>query len=289
MILTVRRLLLPLLAIALLAGMTGCATSLVYDRADRLTSRWVSGHVELDTAQQDALDARLAELHAWHRREQLPLYADWLRAAAARLGDEAPLSVEELQAFGAELGVFGRALASAGVPLLARVGADLEDVQVTALLAGLRDQQEQDHAAALRRAETWHQQRRARSMERFLRRFTGRLTDGQRAAIMTWSAELAPTRAAAHDNRAGWVDDLEAALARRQDTEALLAAAEVLFARPADRWSPEYAALIERNSAATTAFLADFLAGLEDRQRERAADRLRRLAVELDQLAHEAG
>ena len=212
-----------------------------------------------------------------------------MRAAAARLGAETPWSAAELEAFGAELGVFGRALANAGVPVLARVGADLEDEQVTALLAELRDKQAQGYAAALRRDETWHQQRRARSMERFLRRLTGRLTDGQRAAIMAWSAELAPTRAVAHDNRAGWVDDFEVALARRQDAEALLVAAEVLFVRPADRWSPEYAALIERNSAATTAFLADFLAGLEDRQRARAGDRLRHLAVELDQLARETG
>lgn len=79
-----RKLLPALLAFVALGAGSGCATSFLYDRADRFANRWVGDYLELDPAQQESLDAALADLHRWHRREQLPAYAAWLRSAAAR-------------------------------------------------------------------------------------------------------------------------------------------------------------------------------------------------------------
>jgi hypothetical protein len=284
-----RRMLLIAFALVALGVMTGCATSLIYDRADRLANRWVGGYLELAPSQQQVLDDGLLDLHLWHRREQLPLYADWLRGLAARLGDGKPFSPDELRALGTEMGAFWRLLAGAALPMMADIGAALDDDQVTVLLATLREERETELAAAARRDESWRQQRRARSMERFLRRWTGPLTAVQRAAIADWSRQLEPSRDAWLENRAGWLDDLEASLAHRPDPEPLLLAAEPLFVKPASRWSPEYAALVERNSATTTAFLAGFLAGLENQQRARATSRIERLAGQLDQLARGGG
>lgn len=280
-----RRMLLLALVLVALGAMPGCATSLVYDRADRLANRWVGGYLELAPAQQQVLDDGLLELHLWHRREQLPLYADWLRGLAVRLGDGQPFSPDELRALGTEMGAFWRVLAGAAMPMMADIGAALDDDQVTGLLATLREKREADVAAAAGRDESWRQQRRARSMERFLRRWTGSLTAAQRATIADWSRQLEPSQDAWLENRAGWLDDLQAALAHRPDRGPLLLAAEPLFVTPSDRWSAEYAALVERNSATTTAFLAGFLARLEDQQRARAISRIERLAGQLDQLA----
>jgi hypothetical protein len=278
-----------ILALLALGGTSGCAATFLYDRADRFANRWAGGYVELDESQQAVLDERLEALHLWHRREQLPAYADWLRVVALRLDDHAAVDPDEVRALGKDLAAFWRELGTAALPLLAELGARLEDRQVEDLIETLRDERRDEFEAADRRSASWHEQRRARSMARYLRRFTGSLTAAQRAAVEEWAAALEPTRAASFENRLGWIEELEAALARRASPEDLLVAAEVLFVAPANRWDTEYAELVERNAATTAAFLADFLNGLEDRQRERAITRLGRLADDFEQLSRAGG
>jgi hypothetical protein len=281
----VRRTLLFLLLLVSLGGTTGCATSFFYERADRLANRWVGGYVDLDASQQATLDAGLAELHAWHRREQLPAYADWLRGLAARLGEDRPFAADELRAHSGELAQHWRALAENSLPLMTGLGVALDDAQVAELLAALRKAQASEREALEGRSLSWQQQRQARSMARFLRRFAGRLTNGQQAAIGAWSEGLEPLRAAAFENRAGWLEELAVALERRDDPAALKDAAQLLFVTPSARWNPQYAALVERNAAHTMSFMADFINGLEGSQRIRAVQRLERLAADFEQLS----
>jgi hypothetical protein len=278
-----------IVALLALGGTSACATSFLYDRADRLANRWAGGYVELDESQQEALDGRLAALHLWHRREQLPAYAEWLRVVALRLENRAAVDPDEVRGLGRELAEFWRELGTAALPLLAEIGAGLEDHQVADLIETLRDERRDEFEAAARRPASWHEQRRARSMSRFLRRFTGSLTAAQRTAVEEWAASLEPSHEVSFGNRLGWIGELEAALARRANPEDLRVAAEVLFVTPANRWDPEYAALVERNAATTAVFLAGFLNGLEDRQRERAITRLGRLADDFEQLSQAGG
>lgn len=277
------------LLLAVLATVSGCATGFLYDRADRLANRWVEGYVDLEPGQRAELRAGLADLHRWHREAQLPRYADWLRDAAARLGEDASFTPGELESRGAVLGEFWREIGTTALPLLTTLGASLDDQQVEALLADLREELARERLAAERRTETWHQQRRARSMERVLRRFAGSLSREQRAAVASWAAGLEPTRALFFDNRAGWVDELEVALAQRDDPATLERAAAALFLEPNRRWPPDYEAAVGHNTARTLDFLASFLDSLDDRQRARVVSRLEQLADEFEQLGRAGG
>lgn len=284
-----RRVLATLAILLLAAGLTGCATSFLYNRADGFAERWINGYLELDREQQQVLGEELEALHRWHRREQLPLYSQWLRELSARLAADTPLEEAELRAWGDDLAGFWAALAGEAMPMLVELGAGLDDEQVGGLAAALRDEQEQQLEAALRRDHDWHAQRRARSMERFLRRWTGSLSNGQRARLRDWAASLEPTHEVAFENRLGWVEALEEALSQRDQPEVLLAAAETLVLDPSSRWSAEYRAVVDRNAERTTAFMLDFFSRLEPRQRDRAMVRLERLADEFDALARAGG
>lgn len=280
------RILARLLLLALALGATaGCATSFLYERADRLANRWVNGYVELEPAQQARLETGLTELHEWHRREHLPAYAGWLRGIALRLGGAQPVSADELGVLGEELGEFWRELADRALPVLVEVGAALDDGQVAELTSSLREEREKELREAERRSEAWHRQRRVRSMERFLKRWTGLLNTGQREAIRAWSEQLEPSRELYFANRLGWLEDLEMALAQRDHEEALRLTARGLFVTPSQRWEPDYEALVQRNAERTTRFMVDFLANLEPQQRERAVARLERLAAEFESLS----
>lgn len=274
-----------LLACVALGMVSGCATSFIYERADHLTDRWLNGYLELDPLQQEMLANGLDELHQWHRSEQLPHYAEWLRRVGMRLDEADAFTGEELQTYGEELGEFWRELAVQALPLLTEIGSGLEDEQVSTLISALREEQVAQFEAESERPGDWHQQRRARSMSRFLRRWTGSLSNEQRDAIRDWSQTLEPSRAAYHQNRLGWIDELESALARRGDLSLLAESAETLIISPTSRWNPEYEALVRRNTASTTLFMVEFIGRLEPRQRQRAHDRLQRLADEFEQLS----
>lgn len=280
-----RRVFLILLACVALGMASGCATSFIYERADHLTDRWLNGYLELDPLQQATLANGLDQLHQWHRSEQLPRYAEWLRRAGMRLDERDSFTGEELQTYGEELGEFWRELSVAALPLLTEIGAGLEDEQVSSFLSALREEQMAKFAAESARLSDWHQQRRARSMSRFLRRWTGSLSNEQRDAIHAWSQTLEPSREAYQRNRLGWIDELESALAQREDAMLLAGSAETLIISPTSRWSPEYQALVRRNTTRTTLFMVEFIERLEPRQRQRARDRLERLADEFEQLS----
>jgi flagellar biosynthesis chaperone FliJ len=274
-----------LLVCAALLSLAGCGTTLIYERADSFAGRWLNGYVELEPQQRAALEAELEALHDWHRREHLPRYSAWLRSVAVQLEAPGALGPAEITARGEELGAFWRELADRALPPLLELGSGLEETQVTELVTRLREEHEEMMQEDAGRSAEWLAGRRARSMERFLKRWTGRLSAEQRAEVRAWSQQLEPSREAWLESRIGWIDAMERALASRHDQEALELAARTLIARPEDRWSEEYAGLVARNSARTTDFLARFLAGLDPEQRTQAVERLESLASDFASLA----
>jgi hypothetical protein len=58
---------------------------ITYEHADWLLQRMSARYVDLDDSQKKALRTRLSGLHAWHRTQELPLYADLLDQTADRI------------------------------------------------------------------------------------------------------------------------------------------------------------------------------------------------------------
>lgn len=121
---------------ALAALVAGCATHPVvlgfaYDRVDdRLADRFAS-FADFDASQSDWIDARVTHWHHWHRRTQLPRYADFLTSVGTRLGHGPPPSLAEVRAFAKHAEAMYQALARCH-PLTETEGllATLSDAQV---------------------------------------------------------------------------------------------------------------------------------------------------------------
>ncbi len=64
----------------LLAGLLlGCSTTrLAYNNAHELAWWWLTDYVEFSSPQRPAMRQALVQFHGWHRRQQLPGYADML-------------------------------------------------------------------------------------------------------------------------------------------------------------------------------------------------------------------
>jgi hypothetical protein len=277
---TIRRAWIAVLVLSV-ALAPGCTTRLAYNNADFLIERYVDGYVEFDGIQQADFDRRLDDLLAWHRDRELPAYVAWIGRVRAGVASGGGVTDAEVRAWTDELlgfwGRVGRRLA----PELVALAGTLTDEQVDALLERLREGQAE-------RVERWSDrtpeariERRVRGMERFLERWAGSLSDAQEARIEEWASRIVPTTELWLANREGWIEELGAALRSRSDTQALEAAVERLFVEPSVRWNDAYREAIEVNSALTSGLLADFIDGLEPRQRARADERLGDLQADL--------
>lgn len=89
----IRRLVSLLLTAVLFSACS--SLGLVYGQLPRLTGWWADSYLDLDRVQKRQLDAALAALHTWHRREELPHWLALLEQASSGLSSG--VTAEELQ------------------------------------------------------------------------------------------------------------------------------------------------------------------------------------------------
>ncbi|MEP7301304.1 MAG: DUF6279 family lipoprotein [Caldimonas sp.] len=90
-----------LLLLATVLSGCGMALKLGYSQADSLTFRWLDAYVDFDDAQSLRVNDALDDWFAWHRRTQLPDYADLLARAQAEL--PGPATAERMCFWGREI------------------------------------------------------------------------------------------------------------------------------------------------------------------------------------------
>jgi Family of unknown function (DUF6279) len=73
------------LALSSCAALNVGTFNVAYEHADWLLQRMASHYVDFDAGQKQALQTGFRNLHAWHRTQELPLYADVMDAAAKRM------------------------------------------------------------------------------------------------------------------------------------------------------------------------------------------------------------
>ena len=121
-------------ALCVVAAVTvaGCSMmKLGYGHASGFAFRWIDRYVELNDAQSLRVRTALDEWFAWHRRTQLPDYAELLvRAQAELVADATP---EAMCAWSKEIrGRIDRAVERA-VPVVAEVALTLSPAQIAAI------------------------------------------------------------------------------------------------------------------------------------------------------------
>lgn len=266
----------------LLALLQGCSvTRVAYDNAD-LFLRWQANHYfDLQGAQSEELDRRLAAFLAWHRADALPQYARLAAQAAGRL--ERGLKREDLEwGYDAVRGQIREALGRAA----AEAGGLLDDLGAEQIAHLERRLEEDNRKFAKERMqgtlEERHQKRVKRNVER-LEEWFGALDEAQVARVERYSV------------RAPFSADLQDRDRRRRQAEFL----EMLRAREARqklaKWAQdweagrasEYAKAARATRDEYLSLLLDLDRTLGAEQREHAAGRLKRFAALFESLARQ--
>jgi hypothetical protein len=115
--------------VALAAVLVSCSfTKLAYNQADTAAGWMADDYFDLNGNQKTEFQERFARFHAWHRSEQLPDYAEFMRAARGRVQDG--LTSDEVLWFVDGIRTRYRTMARHGVPDAAALLATLSPAQI---------------------------------------------------------------------------------------------------------------------------------------------------------------
>lgn len=274
-----QRLLVLSLVCALALG--GCsANRFLYNRADTFVRWAIDDYVDLTTEQQKQFDADLDVLLDWHRRDELPLYREFIESSLSALDDG--VTIDEAIVISDSIDEAANRLQVKLVDLLLNSADGLNESQIQDFLAELDRQQEDYAEERLTRDDRAYADDAANSLNRLAKRLLGRLSDDQNALIEARSRELLRIDRLWHQDRAVWGAQLRAILESRSpgwQTEI-----RVLGDSRSKARTPAYVAGIEHNGDIILSLLVDTINGRTDRQDRRMRRFLDDLIADIDAL-----
>ena len=176
-----------MLVVSVLFSGCGIALRMGYNQGPSLAFRWIDGYVDFDDAQSLRVRGALDDWFAWHRRTQLPDYADLLARAQTELQSAA--TAERMCTWSNELRArFDTALERA-VPALAEIAPTLSPQQIANIEKKYASRNEEYRDDFLQRDPA---KRKRAAVKREIERaegFYGRLDSAQRDFVANALAE----------------------------------------------------------------------------------------------------
>ncbi len=269
----------------MLAGLAGCGTQFFYNRLDWLTHYYLSSQVSLDGAQSRELRRRLESFFTWHRRNELPRYADFLDRVA---NDNArPLSVAQIESGRRQIEIFVRDAVSHGAPDAARWINGLRPTQVNELFESLAEDERKSRKES---CGTDLAERREKSIERFtdnVEDWTGTLTRAQREMIASRLITLEGDDCTEVSTRERSRTEFRTLVDQYRERPEFADRIAAFLTHPEDRWDGAYRRNVESDRARFMQLLAEINQSLSPAQRAHTVKRLRGYASELRGLATE--
>jgi hypothetical protein len=233
----------------------------------------VGGYVSLTDAQKQALKADLQERLDFVRLNEMPRMADLLERHAREVatGTVTPSTYDaryrEVMALYDEfmLGI---------VPLSERFLRGLSDAQLEELFTNLAEINDEMYEEYSGRTAEEREKNRNRAALKAIRDFTGRLSDEQELLVTDALARMDDASEEWIAYQREWQRRFRELVESRPPPAEYRRELTQLFVYPRDLHSPEYRARVDANRGIMNAMLAELVASLSDRQRERAVDEL---------------
>ena len=261
--------------------LAGCsANRFLYNRADTFVRWTIDDYVDLTSEQQKQFDADLDGLLEWHRRDELPLYRDFIVSSLDAL--EGGVTIDEAILISGGIDEAANRLQVKLVDLLLGSAEGLTDGQIRDFLDELDRQQEEYAQERLIRDNIEYADDAADSLRRLGKRLLGRLNDDQKALIQSRSTELMRIDRLWHEDRSAWGAKLGTILESRLpgwQTEV-----RVLGDTRSEARTPAYVAGIEHNGDVILGLLVEVINGRTDRQDRRMRGFLDDLIADIDAL-----
>lgn len=273
------RLLVTLLASTLVLAACS-ANRFLYNRADTFVRWAIDDYVDLTVEQQKQFDADLEGLLDWHRRDELPLYREFIVSSLDAL--EGGVTIDEAVLISDSIDEAANRLQVQLIDFLLMSAEALSDSQIQTFLDELDLQQEEYSQERLTRDDIQYADDAADSLQRLAKRLLGRLNDDQKALVQSRSTELIRIDRLWHEDRSVWGAKLRTILESRSpgwQTEI-----RVLGNTRSEARTPAYVAGIEHNGDVILRLLVDTINDRTERQDRRMRRFLDDLIADIDAL-----
>jgi hypothetical protein len=272
------------LLLTLACGVVGC-TNFFYNRLDTLAAWYVQDLVSLDDGQRSDLREWLESTLQWHRQSELLRYTKFLREMADQAAR--PGNASTYRAIEEQIETFGARLVEQAAPDAARLLMSLTPAQLNELEANLAEKSRQRNEKNLKALAhgQWHEKR-AKDIEKQLKRWTGAVTEQQQRLIAQQSARFDSTTADWLESQARWRQAMFGALRERFTAGSSSAEVEerilALLRKPESQWTRSYQTKAAKNREQSLAVLGAIDALLTQSQRAHLQRELTQLALRLE-------
>ena len=263
--------------------LTGCTVKFYYNQLDWLVPWYVDDYVSLTNQQEDLLQEHLDEYLLWHRKEQLPVYADFLEWAAS--ASEDGLDDDEIQHLQERINFFIASMFTRLAPALVDLFQSFSDEQVEELFASFERENLEYVEERIDVTERKHREDRAEELADLVERWTGNLDDPQMQYIENWSTQYKRMSADFLASRKKWQGELRLILQQRDDRDYLESALLDLFARRYSHRSAQYQEKFQFNEDLLRSLYAKLDQSLSSRQRQSMVTEFSSMASDFRYLA----
>jgi len=274
------------LLLAVTLGISAC-TNFFYNRLDTLAAWYIQDLVSLDDTQRSDLRSWLDGTLQWHRSSELMLYAKFLRELANTAAH--PGNTSTYKSVEARVEQFGSRLFERAAPDAARLLMSLSPEQLNEFennLARKSRERNEENLKALKDGK-WHEKR-AKDIEKQLKRWTGSITRQQQLLIAEQSKQFDSTTADWLESQARWRKAMFGALGERFTAGQSPAAVEqrilALLRTPESQWTGAYQTRAAQNREQSLVVLGAIDISLTPEQRSHLQRELNQLAQRLESM-----
>ncbi len=252
---------------------SGCTTKIAYNFLG-IYLRWqVSSYVTLTKDQKQYTKKVIKEFHQWHRSEQLPLYASYIDNLI-NIVNKSPASAEVLHKESDKVQEFLDASAEQLIPHMVKILSELNDQQVEELLSNLKKEREKYKKNYVDKKRSKVIKKHRDDVKDYVKPFFGRFTKEQKELIKKWGNDIAVYEHLSLRQQEISANDLEEALAIRNDVQNLERVVRSLMFYRADEWIPEYEAATDTNQKLTFQLFTELLDSRTEKQKAKTIYKL---------------
>lgn len=273
-----------LLCCLCLFALSACSAKLAYNFLGFVINWQIGKYVTLNKQQQTIADERIEAFHQWHRKTQLPLYADYIDGLLARMRNDEmtaewvhnetdiiqdllDLSVQQLK------------------PDIVDLISSFSDEQVTEVMERFEKEREKYQKKHVDVNPKKILKLRKSELTDRLGPFFGRFTTEQKTLIEEWAAALEPYEALTLKQQKLWEGELKAAMNVRKNKKELGARLDGIMLYRTDDWDPELEKILDKNQALTYTLIAKLLNTRTENQVERFERKLAAYRDDLNELS----
>ncbi len=264
--------------------LAGCATKMIYQRLDFFIGWRLNDYVTLTNEQQPVFKAAFVPLWQWHRTHELPIYASELREIARSLDGRSVVTATQIAQRSARFQSHWERLMDRTVTGMCALVQTMDDAQAREILEGVDDDLDDFRKEYVEPSDKELRRKSQKRTEKWIKRWTGPLNDTQEALLETWGQQRHSIGAAWLEQRKLWRAELERALKVRK-TSPGCDVFRPLFVTPMASIGGALARDLEHNEEQWNRLIAQVIAAMDDKQRQRARDELEELAGQLEQLS----